>query len=112
MLTLPTTVDAPLLIHGDCIDQMRLLPAASVDVVITDPPAAVGFMGLTWDSFKGYAARTRAGRLTQRRLGGTVREYEWRASLAGEEEVAIVRVPMPDGSVMVLEDHDEDPWPA
>jgi site-specific DNA-methyltransferase (adenine-specific) len=33
-----------------------------VDVVVTDPPAGIGFMGKAWDSFKNYDARTARGR--------------------------------------------------
>jgi predicted methyltransferase len=32
----PTQKNA--LIHGDCIDVMRQMPAATVDLVVTDPP--------------------------------------------------------------------------
>ena len=58
---LPASPDSPTLIHGDCLDVLTRLPAASVDVVITDPPAGIGFMSKTWDSFAGYAARTSRG---------------------------------------------------
>lgn len=59
---LPASPDAPLLLHGDCLTLLRSLPAASVDVVITDPPAGVGFMNRAWDSFSGYAPVTQRGR--------------------------------------------------
>jgi len=35
---------------GDCIEQMRQLPANSVDSIVTDPPYELGFMGKSWDS--------------------------------------------------------------
>ena len=38
---------------GDCLDVLRGLPADSVDAIVTDPPAAVGFMGREWDSNRG-----------------------------------------------------------
>ena len=70
MLSLPESVEQPLLVHGDCLDVLARLPAESVDVVITDPPAAVSFMGAEWDGFTGYAPRTRAGRNVERMLVG------------------------------------------
>ncbi len=60
-ISLPPSVVEPLLLHGDCLDHLRTLPAASVDVVVTDPPAGIGFMAKTWDSFKGYTPRTGRG---------------------------------------------------
>ena len=36
-------------IHGDCLDVMRSMPAASVDAVVTDPPYGLAFMGKEWD---------------------------------------------------------------
>ena len=39
---------------GDCVIGMReKLADASVDAVVTDPPAGIGFMGKGWDSDKG-----------------------------------------------------------
>ena len=38
------------LLLGDCIEQMRTLPDASVDAVVTDPPYELGFMGKSWDA--------------------------------------------------------------
>lgn len=40
------------LYHGDCIEVMARMPANSVDVVVTDPPYGLGFMGQAWDTFK------------------------------------------------------------
>ena len=39
--------------HGDCLDVLRQLPDCSVDDIVTDPPAAVAFMGMKWDSDRG-----------------------------------------------------------
>ena len=66
---LPTEVGQPLVIHGDCLDELARLPSASVDVVITDPPAAVAFMGKDWDRFDKYQPRTAKGREIADRLG-------------------------------------------
>jgi hypothetical protein len=38
---------------GDCLDVMRGMPDASVDSIVTDPPAGVSFMGKNWDGDKG-----------------------------------------------------------
>lgn len=43
--------------HGDCLDVLRTLPAASAHAVITDPPYELGFMGRAWDA-QGIAYRT------------------------------------------------------
>lgn len=39
--------------HGDCLDVLRTLVADSIDAMVTDPPAGIGFMGKTWDHHKG-----------------------------------------------------------
>lgn len=39
--------------NGDCIEGMRTLADCSVDSIVTDPPAGIGFMGKEWDSDKG-----------------------------------------------------------
>jgi len=41
-----------MIIHGDCIEQMKLLEENSIDAIITDPPYGIGFMGKEWDNFK------------------------------------------------------------
>lgn len=38
---------------GDCLEGLRKLADSSVDAVVTDPPAGIGFMGKGWDSDKG-----------------------------------------------------------
>lgn len=37
------------LIHGDCIVEMRKIPEGSIDLVLTDPPYGLSFMGKKWD---------------------------------------------------------------
>jgi site-specific DNA-methyltransferase (adenine-specific) len=44
---------AALTIHGDCLDEMKTLPDHSVDAIVTDPPAGIGFMGKKWDLGRG-----------------------------------------------------------
>lgn len=41
------------LILGDCAERLRELPDCSVDALVTDPPAGIGFMGRAWDKNKG-----------------------------------------------------------
>jgi site-specific DNA-methyltransferase (adenine-specific) len=37
------------ILHGDCRELLKTIPDASVDSVVTDPPAGISFMGRTWD---------------------------------------------------------------
>jgi site-specific DNA-methyltransferase (adenine-specific) len=37
------------LFEGDCLAVMGLLPDASIDAIVTDPPYGLGFMGKDWD---------------------------------------------------------------
>lgn len=40
--------------HGDCLQVMReILADNSIDAIVTDPPAGIGFMGKEWDHHKG-----------------------------------------------------------
>ena len=41
------------LLQGDCLEQLKRLPDNSIDSIITDPPAGIGFMGKKWDGDKG-----------------------------------------------------------
>ena len=41
------------LILGDALAELAKLPDASVDAVVTDPPAGIKFMGVAWDTFRG-----------------------------------------------------------
>jgi site-specific DNA-methyltransferase (adenine-specific) len=43
--------------HGDCLAWLRTLPSESVDSIVTDPPAGIGFMGAAWDHHKGGRAQ-------------------------------------------------------
>ena len=38
------------ILHGDCIETMRTMPADSIDSIVTDPPYGLGFMGKKWDA--------------------------------------------------------------
>jgi len=37
------------IVEGGCLERMRELPDASVDALVTDPPAGIEFMGKAWD---------------------------------------------------------------
>lgn len=40
--------------HGDCLHVMKeVLADNSIDAIVTDPPAGIGFMGKEWDHHKG-----------------------------------------------------------
>jgi site-specific DNA-methyltransferase (adenine-specific) len=41
---------------GDCLEVLRGLEPGSIDAVVTDPPAGIGFMGQDWDHDKGGRA--------------------------------------------------------
>ena len=38
-----------MLLHGDCLEQMKTLPDNSVDAIVTDPPYGISFMAKKWD---------------------------------------------------------------
>ena len=40
------------ILHGNCITLLRALPGESIDLVCTDPPYGIGFLGTAWDTFK------------------------------------------------------------
>lgn len=40
-------------IHGDCLEALKLMEADSVDSIVSDPPAGITFMGKSWDTNKG-----------------------------------------------------------
>ena len=40
----------PRVVHGDCLEMMKMLPDSSVDSIVTDPPYGLGFMGKAWDA--------------------------------------------------------------
>jgi len=37
------------IINGNCLNEMRKLPANSVDAIVCDPPYGLEFMGSEWD---------------------------------------------------------------
>jgi len=45
--------DGVTLYHGDALAVLGELPDASVEAVITDPPAGISFMGRAWDHHRG-----------------------------------------------------------
>jgi DNA modification methylase len=68
------TLGQPTLLHGDCLDLLPTLEAESIDAVVTDPPAGIGFMhsekaGRTWDSLADHKPRTERGQQVDIGLG-------------------------------------------
>lgn len=37
------------LLHGDCLEQLRVIESESIDAVVTDPPYEIGFIDKAWD---------------------------------------------------------------
>jgi len=71
------------IIEGDCIEQMRQMPDASVDAVVTDPPYGLEFMGKDWDRLSDQPGYVERGRITDRPdsqvpygRGGGVNSYQ------------------------------------
>jgi len=64
-------------VHGNSRSVLRALPSCSVDSVVTDPPAGIGFMGKKWDEFGKVsqrsvnAAKNKKGLLPHYGRGGT-----------------------------------------
>lgn len=48
--------------HGDAAEALKILPDGSVDALVTDPPAGIGFMGKEWDDFRRARNPADAGR--------------------------------------------------
>jgi site-specific DNA-methyltransferase (adenine-specific) len=40
-------------VNGDCLEELEKAPDDSIDSIVTDPPAGIGFMGRDWDKDKG-----------------------------------------------------------
>ena len=67
--------------HGDCLEVLATLPDCLVDAIVTDPPAGVSFMGLSWDKDK----------------GGKTEWVQWMQSVAAQ----CLRVIKPGGHALV-----------
>lgn len=63
------TLGQPTLVHGDSLDVLTDLEPASIDAIVHDPPAGIGFMGREWDDKRGYKPRTDRGRQVLGALG-------------------------------------------
>lgn len=61
----PTVVEVRL---GDCVAGMRVLPDASVDLIIADPPYDISVQGSRWDSVPDYLNWSRTWLAQARRL--------------------------------------------
>lgn len=69
------------LLQGDCFEVMQEFPDNSIDLVLTDPPAGIGFMNCDWDKDK----------------GGRDSWIKWMADIAAE----CLRVTKPGGHALV-----------
>lgn len=43
-----------MILHGDCLEHLKSFDENSVDSLITDPPAGIGFMNKKWDKSDGF----------------------------------------------------------
>lgn len=48
--------------NADSLELLPTLPDNSIDAVVTDPPAGIGFMGKEWDDFRRKRNRSDSGR--------------------------------------------------
>lgn len=39
-----------MILHGDCLDEMKKMEDNSISAIVTDPPYGLGFMGKDWDT--------------------------------------------------------------
>lgn len=66
--------------HGDAIEALKVIPDGSIDALVTDPPAGIGFMGKEWDKSKGGRDKWiawLAGILTECRRAMKPGAYGW-----------------------------------
>ena len=92
----------PLLLHGDALDILPTLIAGTVDVVVEDRPAGIGFMGKAWDSFATYEPRSERGHEVLNGLdllGGMPRWASGFVTFMVELNVQVDRVLKPGGFV-------------
>lgn len=59
--------------HGDALAILPTLAADSIDAIVTDPPAGIGFMGKTWDKPHGLDATIWREQERAQRLGKSKR---------------------------------------
>ena len=52
-----SNVNRVTLYRDDCANVLTTLDANSVDAIVTDPPAGIGFMGREWEHHKGGRAQ-------------------------------------------------------
>lgn len=50
------------ILEGDCLKIMPTMDPESIDSLVTDPPAGIGFMGKDWDNHSTYEPSTDKGR--------------------------------------------------
>lgn len=81
-----------MILRGDCLEQMKLMPASSVDSVVTDPPYGWRFMGKAWDGADIDKMAKQGKRPGQTFVGsdGSIRKCrEYKAEAAGKYDTRL-----------------------
>lgn len=103
---LPTTENLAVIIHGDCMDVLRELPAGCVDAVVTDPPYSSGgqFRGDRMGST--VSKYVQSGSAQERRVdfGGDTRDQRSFFAWATLWLSQCLRVTKPGGTLCVFTD--------
>lgn len=94
---MPETVyqhDGVTIYHADALAVLSELATASVDALVTDPPAGIAFMGQAWDAFGGKPSKDRRAEQTAARDGrpeypGYGNSHQAATPKAGEREAFI-----------------------
>ena len=63
--------------NGDCFDVLKTFEDASIDAVVTDPPAGINFMGSNWDVKRGYEPKTKRGAILHDALSKLAEMNYW-----------------------------------
>src|SRR5512133_611496 len=82
--------------EGDCLSLLRELPEASVDLVATDPPYGISFMGREWNRATSLIHSTRILPLRARTRATTRRRDEqWPTPRSPDTKSRFVPPPPP-----------------
>ena len=82
----------PLLLRGGCLVELKRIPDASVDAVVTDPPYGIRFMGKAWDGsdISTKVAERRAGApMPDNGRNGSTGGYRSAAAEAGKYNLSL-----------------------
>lgn len=53
------------IILGDCLENLKTIPDNSIDLIATDPPFGIGFMGNAWDTFDSEYIKNNVAKVEQ-----------------------------------------------